>query len=177
MSDPLSTAAALVGIIVPALHGIKLLVEDVSKVRDAPETVKGLKRDLQSLSSSLEVLKAIGETQWKMLGTQVSQLSKETVSDCTAACGAFQKDLKRWTIRSREGKMSWRDRNNIGFFKEHRVKAMSKQLQSWKRSLGSVVGTRSYHNLDLILRIVRRRRQQHYQSSSDANRTNGIFSM
>ncbi|KAK5684041.1 hypothetical protein LTS10_003905 [Elasticomyces elasticus] len=125
MSDPLSTAAALVGIIVPALHGIRLLAEDVSKIRDAPGAVKGLKRELQSLSSSLEVLKAIEETQWKMLGSQVSQLSKETVSDCTAACGAFQQDLKRWTERSHEGRMSWRDRNNIGFFKEHCVKAMS----------------------------------------------------
>ncbi|KAK4898460.1 hypothetical protein LTR27_004057 [Elasticomyces elasticus] len=138
MWDPLSTAVALVGIIVPALHGLRLLAEDVSKIRDAPGAVKGLEREQHSLNSSIEVLKAVDETQWKMLGAQVSQLSKETVGECTAACGAFQQDL------SHEGRMSWRDQSDVGFFKEHRVKPMSKQLQSWKQTLGSVVGTATF---------------------------------
>ena len=49
-------------------------------------------------------------------------------------------DLKHWTRHSAEGKLSWQDRANVGFFKERRMKAMSKQLQTCKTTFNSVVG-------------------------------------
>jgi hypothetical protein len=40
MADPLSIAASAVGIIVPALHGTRLLLEDLQQLKNAPKTVK-----------------------------------------------------------------------------------------------------------------------------------------
>jgi hypothetical protein len=42
MADPLSITASAVGIIVPALHGTRLLLEDLQQLKDAPKTVKRL---------------------------------------------------------------------------------------------------------------------------------------
>lgn len=140
MTDPLSAAAAVAGLVVPALHGARLLLNDLEKITDAPKAVKGLEEDLASVGASLESLKAIEEPQWYMLGDNVVERSKATIETCATSCDAMRGDLQRWTRRSRDGKLSWRDRAKIGFFKERRVKSMSEQLQSCKLTMSSVVG-------------------------------------
>ena len=141
MADPLSVSAGIVGLVIPALHGMRLLMDDVTKIVDAPKAVNNLETELVSVSSSLEAIQAIEEPQWETLGKKVSDQSKAAVGTCTATCDALRGDLQRWTRRSRDGKLSWRDRANIGFFKERRIKAMSAQLQNCKLTLTFVVGT------------------------------------
>jgi hypothetical protein len=141
MPDPLSISASVAGLVGLALHGTRLLIDDVNNIRDAPRALEDLQTDLTSISSSLESLEAIDELQLKMLGDQICNQSKFAVNKCTSACDGFRGDLQRWTKRSRDGKLSWRDKTNIGFFKERRIKAMAKQLQSCKLTLNSVVST------------------------------------
>jgi hypothetical protein len=93
------------------------------------------------LAQAFESLEAIDESQLKVLGDQIYNQSKFAVNNCTSACDGFRGDLQRWTKRSRDGKLSWRDKTNIGFFKERRIKAMTKRLQSCKLTLNSVVST------------------------------------
>lgn len=140
MADPLSIAVGVIGIIVPALHGTRKLVDDVNKIIDAPEAIKSLREDLTSAASALESLKAIPESEWESLGSTVAEQSKHAVTTCGSACDNFRSDLQRWTRRSRNGELSWRDRANIGFFKERQIKAMSEHLQRCKLTCSSVVG-------------------------------------
>ena len=42
MADPLSITASIVGIIILALHGIRLLLGDLQQLNDAPKTIKRL---------------------------------------------------------------------------------------------------------------------------------------
>jgi hypothetical protein len=141
MPDPLSISASVAGLVGLALHGTRLLFDDVNNIRDAPQILEDLQTDLTSVSSSLASLEAIDESQLELLGKQVCDQSKVAISKCTSACDGFRGDLQRWTKRSRDGKLSWRDKTNIGFFKERRIKAMAKQLQSCKLTLTSVVST------------------------------------
>jgi hypothetical protein len=60
MADPLSVIASAVGIIVPALHGTRLLLEDLQQLKDAPKTVKRLVEDVQSVDTALTVTGEIG---------------------------------------------------------------------------------------------------------------------
>ena len=53
MVDPLSVAASVVGIIVPALHGTRLLLDDLERLKDAPKTVKRLTDDVRSVEGTL----------------------------------------------------------------------------------------------------------------------------
>ena len=139
MTDPLSIAASVVGITVPALHGARLLIEDLEKLKDAPKTVKGLVADVQSVDSALKLLQAVDGKEWESLGKNVAEQLKTTIGSCTQACDLFRANLQRWTKHSEDGKLAWQDRAKVGFFKQGQTKAMSQQLQNCKLTINSVV--------------------------------------
>jgi hypothetical protein len=140
MADPLSIGAGVVGIIVPALHGTRLLLDDLRCIIDAPKAIETLKEDLCSVEMALTSLQAVKDVEWELLGNVVVEQSKATINTCTKACDMFQADLQRWTKHSDEGKLSWQDRANVGFFKQRRIKAISNQLQTCQISINSLVG-------------------------------------
>jgi hypothetical protein len=139
MTDPLSITASVVSITVPALHGVRLLTEDLQQLKEAPKTVKRLLEDVQSVEASLKLLQGVEEREWNLLGASVLEESKTTISSCTQACDFFRTNLQRWTRHSEGGKLAWQDRTSVGFFKQGQIKAMSEQLQNCKLSINSVV--------------------------------------
>jgi len=142
MSDPLSIAAGVAGLAGLALHGIRQLIDDVNKIREAPKVLEDLQEDLTSVRLSLEALESIDESHLRTLGPQVYDQSKAAIAKCTSTCDDFHGDLRSWTKRSRnDGKLSWRDKTNIGMFKERRIKVMGQQLQNCRLTLNSVIDT------------------------------------
>jgi Fungal N-terminal domain of STAND proteins len=139
MADPLSVAASVVGIAVPALEGTKLLLDDLQKLKDAPKTVTRLKQDIQSVETALILLRGVEDREWKSLGMTVAEELKTTISICKQACDLFRTDLQWWTRHSEAGKFAWQDRANVGIFKQGQIKAMSEQLQNCKVTINSVV--------------------------------------
>jgi hypothetical protein len=140
MTEPLSVVASIIGVIVPALHGTRLLLDDLKCIIDAPKSVESLKEDLRSVDVALKSLQAVQSSDWKSLGGNVADESKVAISSCTRACDTFRADLQRWTRHSEEGKLSWQDRANVGFFKQRQIKSTSEQLQTCKLTINSVVG-------------------------------------
>jgi hypothetical protein len=139
MADPLTVAASVVGITVPALHGTRLLLDDLHRIKDAPEAVKNLKEDILSVDMALNSLQAVEDREWESLGGTIVVESKAAITTCVRACDVFRADLQRWTRHSEDGKLSWQDRANVGFFKQRRIKSVSEQLQSCKITINSVV--------------------------------------
>jgi hypothetical protein len=139
MADPLSVAASVVGITVPALHGTRLLLDDLERLKNAPKTIKRLTDDVHSVEGTLRLLQGVEEKEWMSLGKTVVEESKTMVDSCKQACYLFRADLQQWTKHSEDGKLAWQDRANVGFFKKDQVKAMSEQLQNCKLSINSVV--------------------------------------
>ncbi len=140
MADPLSITAGVVGIIAPALHTTRLLLQDLQQLKDAPKTIKRLGEDVQSIGIALELLQSVEGREWALLGAGVAKQSETTISSSTQACNIFRADLKKWTRHSEDGKLAWLDRANVGFFKKDQVKAMSEQLQSCKLAINLIVG-------------------------------------
>jgi hypothetical protein len=139
MTDPLSIAASIVGVTVPALHGARLLLDDLQKINDAPETVERLQNDVRSVNMALSSLQTVKDREWESLSRTVAEDSKRAISTCRTACDKFRIDLQRWTRHSGDGKLTWQDRANVGFFKQGRIKTMSEQLQNCKVTINSVV--------------------------------------
>lgn len=127
------------GIVVPALHCTRLLLEDLQQLKDAPKTVKRLVEDVHSVDNSLRLLQSLDDREWQLLGEAIAEQSKTTISSCTQACDIIRTDLQRWTKHSGDGKVTWQDRANVGFFKQGQMKAMSAQLQNCKVTINSVV--------------------------------------
>lgn len=140
MVDPLSITASVVGVVVPALHATRLLLEDLQQLKDAPKTVKRLAEDVHSVDAALELLRSIEKREWGLLGTGVAEKAETTISSSTQACNIFRADLQKWTKHSEDGKLAWQDRANVGFFKKDQIKAMSEQLQSCKLAINLIVG-------------------------------------
>lgn len=61
MSDPLSIAAGVVGITAAALHGTRLLLEDLRQIKDAPKTVKRVVEDLHSVDTALILVQSVDD--------------------------------------------------------------------------------------------------------------------
>jgi hypothetical protein len=80
MADPLSVAASLVGLAIPALHGTRLLFDDIQNIVDAPKAVASLKEDLVSVDMAIEALKAVQSSEWELFGQDVINESKFAVS-------------------------------------------------------------------------------------------------
>lgn len=150
MIDPISAGSNLIGIIVPAIHGTRLLLDDIGKIVQAPAKVTSLRDDLTSLEATLESLQAVEDEQWLFLGDKVLDHAKAVIATCDSACRIFNADLQRWTRRSQGGKLTWRDRANIGFFKESQVTAMSQQLQSCKITCANLVGIATLYVVILL---------------------------
>ena len=139
MADPLSIAASVVGVAVPALHGTRLLLDDLQKLKDAPKTVRCLKEDGHSVEVALTTLQTVEDQEWQLLGTTIAEESKKTITTCTKACEQFRANLQQWTRHSEHGKLAMKDRANVGFLKQGQIKAMSKQLRNCKLTINSIV--------------------------------------
>lgn len=135
MADPVSAAAGFVGIIVPALHGVRLLRDDIVNISDAPKAIESLKEDLLSVEMAMEALEAVESSEWESLGQAVQNQSKSTVSTCKTKCDAFREGLQRWTKHSGAGKLSWRDQVNVGVWQQRNIKSLCVQLQNCKSTL------------------------------------------
>lgn len=118
MADPLSIRAGVIVIIVPALHGSRLLLDDLRRIIDAPKALEMLKTHLSSVEMALTSLRAVNDVEWELLGDPVVKQSKAAIQSCTTACELFHTDLQRWTKHSDEKKLSWKDRANVGFLKQ-----------------------------------------------------------
>jgi hypothetical protein len=147
MTDPLSAAASIIGIVVPALHATRLLFDDIQNIAEAPKAVASLEEDLRSVQLALQALKAVDSPDWEQLGQEVVDESKFTITTCTSACDQFKNDLRHWTKHSDNGKLSWRDRANVGFFKQQRIKSLSGKLQACKMTINTTVNIATLYAL------------------------------
>jgi len=141
MSDPFSIVAGVVGITGVALHGTRVLLDDLQQLKDAPETITCLTEDIRSVDATLKLFQNLEDKEWELLGAGVAEQSKATISSCTKACEIFRIDLQRWTKNSVDGEMARRDRAKVGLFKRGQIKAMTSQLANCKLSINSVVCT------------------------------------
>jgi hypothetical protein len=137
--DPFSVAAGVVGITAPTLHYVRLLMEDIQKMVDAPSAVKSLNEDLLTIDAALTSLQAVSDQQWVSLGETVMRQSQSAMTLCKDSCGKFRSDLGRWTRHSSDGKLSWQDRATVGVFKQGQMRSMSEQLQNCRTVLTLVV--------------------------------------
>lgn len=139
--DPLSITASLVGIIVPALHGVRTLLEDIQDLLDAPAQVKLLRDWLISTGHALDSLRNVSDTQWESLGEEIVNQARSAIQLCTESCDKLRAAFEEWTRHSSDGKLSRRDRVEIGFFRQSQMKSMSDQLQFCNITLASVAST------------------------------------
>lgn len=143
MTDPLSVVAGATGFITFALHGIRVLWQDLDNIKQAPENILSLKDELRSVERVISSLESIGDDDWKHVNANVVTEVKWNVESCTRTCEMFRLKVQHWTRHSTGEKLSLIDRPHIGFFRSSEIKSMHGKLQAYKTSISCVtsVGT------------------------------------
>lgn len=141
MVEPLSLAANIAGVVIPALHGMRLLLRDLQDIKDAPRALKDLENEILLVDGALSSLQTVESEDIDHLGANVGDNLKSTIDICSTACEKFRVDLQRWTRHSQEQKLSWRDRSVIGFWKQSHIKSIQSKLQNCQVNITSVVST------------------------------------
>jgi hypothetical protein len=137
--DPFSITAGVAGIAAPALQCVRHLRNDIQAIIDAPSDIASLGEDLLTIEQAITSLQKVSDQQWQSLGESVVSQSKTGMTLCKKSCSKFQAAIGRWTRHSDNGKLSWRDRTAIGFFRQDQITSTSSQLQNCKATLTSVV--------------------------------------
>lgn len=80
-------ALGVFGIVVPALQGVRRLLEDIDNIVKAPKDVASLKDDLLSVEMALEGLNAVKPSEREVLGGAATKPFEFAISTCKTACG------------------------------------------------------------------------------------------
>lgn len=139
MAEPLTVSVSIIGLIVPALHGARILLEDLRNIKDAPQTVEALKNHIISIEAALASLQDIPKEDWDAFGGAIADQVEAATHACSKTCHMIRQNLQHWTRRSSSGKLSRLDRANIGVLKQAQTKSMLEQLQGCKITINSVV--------------------------------------
>ena len=83
MAEPLSVAASLAGITVPALHVLHILLDDFARVRDAQKTIRHRAEGMKAFVAISELLEKIEDQKWQFLGTSIAEQVRITIGCCT----------------------------------------------------------------------------------------------
>ncbi len=134
MTDPFSITVGVVGVVAPAAHCVRLLLDDLRRIKDAPDEVKTLTGELDTINGILESLDKLPKEQWESLGETIPTLTEKASKLCGDSCTKFKDDLRRWT---QHGPLL--GRVTIGFSKQRQIKSMSTLLQSCKGTLSLVL--------------------------------------
>ncbi|KAJ4187543.1 hypothetical protein NW755_007036 [Fusarium falciforme] len=143
MSDPLSIAASVIGIVGPALHVLRILINDIKEIRDAPKNLKDLLGDLRLVGTTLESVKSIQEEQWEILGRPTADLAIATIEKTKGTLEEVDQDLEKY---SQKEKISKWDRGVLGFWKKKDVEGMLAQLHTCQSSITSLTTTATLHS-------------------------------
>ena len=114
--DGISAAASIVGLVVPAVHAARILLDNINSIRSAPETITSIRQDLEFLGKSLAALDTVPSADLDLLGPEVVIEIKLALNLCNQACVKFSADLRRWTHLD-DGKLSWLEKVKVGFLK------------------------------------------------------------
>lgn len=79
----------------PALHGTRLLLEDLQQLKDAPKTDKCLVEDKGLCRYSTQIASECGRRECDLLGAGIAKQLETMISSSIKACERFRADLQR----------------------------------------------------------------------------------
>ncbi|KAJ5097308.1 hypothetical protein N7456_008029 [Penicillium angulare] len=137
MTDPFSLTVSVIGIVGPALHSVRVLADDLGKIKDAPKSIASLKERIGLIEGGLSTMRSIGDQEWDAL--RIEEDTKATIKKCGETCKRFSKNIQHWSRHSEGASLTLLDRSNIGFLKQKRLESMERELQHCQGAITQVV--------------------------------------
>lgn len=141
MAELIGAISGVVGIATATLHSIRVLSNEISNIKHAPETIASIQVELRNVQSVVETLNtALHSTDLKTAFGAIAGSGnlEEALRACTDACDRFYKELKGLVRHSPDAssKLAWRDRFAVGVLARDRVAAFTSELRLCKSTVG-----------------------------------------
>lgn len=142
--EPLSITAAVIGVVRLTYDSCKSLNEKLKGIKNAPEKLETLHRDLDAFQA---ILNSQGEASFSGLedvalssDQQASLKALLTVMEgCRTVCEAFEKKISHLTSHSDENRMALRDRIRL-HFNDSDIGLLKENLAQSQRTLNDALG-------------------------------------
>ncbi|KAH6960049.1 hypothetical protein BKA56DRAFT_680302 [Ilyonectria sp. MPI-CAGE-AT-0026] len=162
MAEIVGTVSAAIGIAATALHVIRVLANDLGSIKEASQVITDVKTELHNVQSVIESLQtALGAGDRQQVFRDITKNGnvEGALKACEQSCSRFHAELKELLKHSSDGKLSKRDRFNIGFLARDRVVAFTTGLNVCKSTLGLalnganlMVAMEQYKQLEVIVK-------------------------
>ena len=150
-SSILSTTARMAGIVAPALHASRLLLDHLRQIKDAPEIIMTLIETVDSLTMALASVESIQESEWSSLVPAMIGLAKSPITHSTAACVRFREQFLLGASRFQDGSLRFSYQSEIGFFKEIQLQSLTRELRTWQAIITSAVSIATVYECPVYL--------------------------
>jgi hypothetical protein len=146
--EPLGVTANILGVVVPAVQAVRLLIDDIQRISDAPAAITSLRAELVTSHDILDSLRRTEELPWNSLGETIMAQSMSANTSYEESCKRLRAALNRWTRHSDDasGRLTFLDRTNVGFFKQSQLKTMTAAVEKCKTTLTLVVNVGTLHS-------------------------------
>lgn len=142
--EPLSITAAVIGVVRLTYDSCKSLNEKLRGIKNAPEKLETLHRDLDTFQA---ILNSQGGASFSVLedatlstDQQASLKALLTVMEgCQTVCANFEKKLSHLTSHSDENRMALRDRIRL-HFNDSDIELLKQNLAQSQRTLNDALG-------------------------------------
>jgi hypothetical protein len=132
-------ALAITSLVPPALHAIRILLDDIRGILDAPTDIERIVVELETVEGVVATLdKSVKD------GRNMNDDFKELVSSkhiekavtaCGSSCQNFREQLRKWLKHSTDAKVHWWDQAKVGFLGAKKVKALITELNTCKATI------------------------------------------
>jgi chromosome segregation ATPase len=134
MAESLSTTAGVIGIFGVVAHSLHVVYNDIDAIRGAPKEMNDLKKELQVVELAIANLRL----QARNIFDENAGL-ETAISKCQQACETFHANLSKWTKRSEDGKLQFRDAVYFALLRQRQVEILWKRLQACKITVSIAV--------------------------------------
>ncbi|RSM13883.1 hypothetical protein CDV31_005632 [Fusarium ambrosium] len=173
MAEIVGTVSAAVSLTTTTLHAVRILANDLSSIKDAPQTITNAKTELHNVQSVIESLQAaLNQSDWQPVLSDITCTGnlEAALKACSDVCDRFHEELKKLLRHSKEGDLSRRDRFNVGFFAKNKVVAFISELNVCKSTISLALNGA---NLMISLEQFKQLQVLSSQSSTEIQSRNG----
>ncbi|RGP62527.1 ATP-nad kinase [Fusarium longipes] len=136
-------AASIIGIVAPALHATRVIVDDIKAIKNAPRDLADLLESLELVQAAFRSVESVDKVVWEDLDAVILQLVQGTMKRAGDILETAEGKLKKYKEKKR---ISMTDRGILGFWLKTDLKDISNQLQTCQGSITSLACIATLHS-------------------------------
>jgi hypothetical protein len=148
-------ALAITSLVPPALHAIRILLDDIRGIHDAPSDIKKIAFELDTVEGVIATLKKSMDDERNMTNDFKELVSskhiEKAVTSCGKSCHSFRDQLQKWLKHSTDTQIHWWDRAKVGFLGAKKVQALITELNTCKATINLALNCATLYTSPYIL--------------------------